>query len=375
MTILPAPPPATDRPAAGAAAPAAGGASAFAQLLAGHVDGDGHPASPSSPAPRPSRDGEAEPPAGCGEIAAAVHAAVAAWRADPADVALGAHLRRVLHEAVEDHAGPAAEAVAPIVGDAVAPPVETEGADRPPTSGDLPLARSVPVETPAPTVATTSPTLATPTPSTDAAVPVTADVPRPVAAAPEAPAATPTLPEGADAAARTTTATRVPAPTRRPDPAAHTAPATMDAGEVVAELAEPVASAPTTDTPAPTAARPATAAATLQRVLQAVEALEHAPPPRRMAIEVEGVQLTVAMQGDDVAVAVRGGAEQLPAGWQRDLASVLRGRGLGLAGEGAASGGDGRRGAAHDGRPAPRPPTGSHPAPVRARSADAGLRL
>ncbi len=80
--------------------------------------------------------------------------------------------------------------------------------------------------------------------------------------------------------------------------------------------------------------------------MRAVEALENAPPPKRVSFEVDGLRLTVSMRGDEVNVAVRGGGDQLGSGWQRDLDGALRGRGLGLS-DGHASDtdreGDGRR--------------------------------
>jgi hypothetical protein len=89
-------------------------------------------------------------------------------------------------------------------------------------------------------------------------------------------------------------------------------------------------------------------AGVLDRVLRAVEALENAPPPRRLAIEVEGIRLTIGLQGDEVRVVVRAGADQLGADGHRDLGDLLRGRGLDLA---ADSGSD--RGASQRGGQAP----------------------
>lgn len=127
-------------------------------------------------------------------------------------------------------------------------------------------------------------------------------------------------------------------------------PAARVAAPGQADMAAAASATSDVDGAAPAASRPTEGpqplpATVLDRVMRAVDALENAPPPKRVSFEVDGLRLTVSLRGDEVNVAVRGGGDQLGAGWQRDLDSALRGRGLGLAdGQGSdADRGDGRR--------------------------------
>ncbi len=118
-------------------------------------------------------------------------------------------------------------------------------------------------------------------------------------------------------------------------------PALLDAGSRASEVASPVA---------------------IERVLRAVEALENAPPPRRMTFDVDGVRVAVSLTGRDVTVDL-GGDRRLP----QDLARALADRGFDLAGE------SGRHGAPDDDRAparrwreeAPGPALGQRPRAVR----------
>jgi len=106
--------------------------------------------------------------------------------------------------------------------------------------------------------------------------------------------------------------------------------------------------------------------AVLDRVLRAVEALEQAPPPRQMSIEVEGIRLTIGLQGDEVRVVVRAGADQLGSGWDRELGGLLREQGFDLAADtGSGRGASQDRDERSDAAP---PRAGDHDA-LRARPA------
>lgn len=415
MNVLPAHAPAPSAPGR----PATGGEppTGFGSLLAGHVG-------PPPEVPPEAAAGDGEP----GDVAAAVQAAIAAWRADPAEVGLGTRLRQVLAgtvrattaraggvagaaaaTAVAEDAGTvdgaevspatvgavtgaaAAERTGPVAPVEVAEPVVAqEGSDTAragvtPTAGTAPaVARpdEVPVEEgmdgegrvrPLPTPTTTD-AEATSGQRPDAVVAPSRPSSVSPGTAPDAPVAGPAAarPASPVAVTRPRTAVEVPA---RPEPAVGPD-RPVDAPELVAATTSSVDASPAAarpDGPATT-----TSAAALDRVLRAVEALEHAPPPRRLAVEVEGVRLTVAMRGDEVSVSVRTGADQLAPGWQRDLATVLRDRGLGLATD---SGSAQHQGQGHDPRRGPQAGADTAPAHTRAPSrplhpADpAGLRL
>jgi hypothetical protein len=73
------------------------------------------------------------------------------------------------------------------------------------------------------------------------------------------------------------------------------------------------------------------------RVEEAVRALENAPPPRDVTLEVDGLILHVRMRGDMVRVI---GDGLLPRGWEADLRPSLEARGFDLATGGDESGPD-----------------------------------
>lgn len=396
MNVLPAPSP-TSAPTGGRPGHEdAGEPGSFGRLLAGAVGDHEVSRRPGQAVVGASPHGEAHPGDTEGEhevqgdVAAAVHAAIAAWRVDPGDVALGAHLRQVLREAVDATTEPAADVAG------TGTPVAVEGTG--PAAGVTPAAGEVPTRTIEP---------ASETP------PAVAGEPQSVASAPSEVPITPGTPGDATVVTAATDAPRTDtppadaptgaAPATGPSTVAPTTPDHAVAGHgPTAATDVSTTSEPTRDLPVgevaelaptggadgaarsadagPTAARSGgtavTAASTLDRVLRAVEALEHAPPPRRMAIEVEGVQLSVALQGDEVSVAVRGGADHLAPGWQRDLAAALRGRGLGLAGDGgggADSQHPSRRGTA--GHPDRTPTRRPAPSPTSPSAEGTALRL
>lgn len=155
---------------------------------------------------------------------------------------------------------------------------------------------------------------------------------------------------GAPTATGTATVTteRVDGVGRRP--AATERPVARVAAPPQADMAAAASATSDVDGAAPAPSRPAEGSqpvpsTALDRVMRAVEALENAPPPKRVSFEVDGLRLTVSLRGDEVNVAVRGGGDQLGSGWQRDLDGALRGRGLGLSdGQGSDTDrGDGRQ--------------------------------
>ena len=82
----------------------------------------------------------------------------------------------------------------------------------------------------------------------------------------------------------------------------------------------------------------------VERVVALVEQLRHAPPPRTVTVDLEGLggtRVVVALRGEAVTVAPVAGAP-LDTGFNSDLSRSLAERGLHLAGEGSA-GGSGRR--------------------------------
>lgn len=130
-------------------------------------------------------------------------------------------------------------------------------------------------------------------------------------------------------------------------------------------------------TAAPTA--PSTAHAPLvARVMDALDILENAPPPRRMTVEVpdhEGLRLHVVLRGTEVHVSVRGGSPADLAGWSRDLTDGLAARGFSLGGFSDESGQERHRDP-HDQQPDTPPPPPAAGRRVRAdRPDDQGLRL
>lgn len=104
--------------------------------------------------------------------------------------------------------------------------------------------------------------------------------------------------------------------------------ATSSSTATVTATAAPSGTAPAEDT--------GLHARIVARVVQAVEALENAPPPRRMTVEVpdsDGLRLQVAMRGTEVHVSIQSGTGQPDLGaWGRELAASLASRGMSLGG-------------------------------------------
>ena len=395
-----------------------GAPTGFGALLAGQVAAHGAaPQASEAPAdPGDEPDDTTDDPS----VAAAVHAAIAAWRADPGGVALGRHLRTVLHETVTASTAPQVvpggdaqgtqpdgtivqPATVPTVGEAatseVAPTVDTapanplaaatvdasdQEATAPEDLQDLPApAQDASPSSPAGTSSSRPVTAVTPadpaTPATPADPATSADPATP--AVPAEPATAPT----ATATAPTGAAPAVDAPgspaSADPRPRTHRVePAPPDDRPDVAAAHVGREGAPRPNgASVPRVGHTSVSAATIDRVLRAAEALEHAPPPRHVAVEVEGVQLSVALRGHEISVTVRAGADQLAPGWQRDLAAALGDRGLGLAadGGGGAASRDGHGPGHHGPRPdrtAP-PHPGTPPSRSRRPADPADLRL
>lgn len=142
-------------------------------------------------------------------------------------------------------------------------------------------------------------------------------------------------------------------------------------------------SAPAADVSAPAApAHPPTGgsdlhARVLGRVMDALDVLENAPPPRRLTVDLpdgDGLRLHVALRGGEVHVSVVGsGAAGDLSGWTRDLSDALAARGFSLGGFSAGTGQDDRRPPTDGGQPADDPTT-PRPRP-RPQVVDQGLRL
>jgi hypothetical protein len=84
-----------------------------------------------------------------------------------------------------------------------------------------------------------------------------------------------------------------------------------------------------------------------QRVEAAVQALEMAPDPKRLTLQLDdlgGLRMVVSLRPDGVHVNVVGDSESLPAGWDRDLGRALRDKGYSLGGDAAGSRREGGRG-------------------------------
>lgn len=112
----------------------------------------------------------------------------------------------------------------------------------------------------------------------------------------------------------------------------------------------------------------------VSRVLDALDVLQNAPPPRRMTIDVpdaDGLRLQVALRGTEVHVSiVGGGPANAHTGWGRELTSALATRGFHLGG----SGGDAGHQEQRDRRQPPAPPADDQPHRPAVRR-DHGLRL
>ena len=220
------------------------------------------------------------------------------------------------------------------------------------------------------------------------------DAPRPAADAPRT--GTPNVTNGVTASGAPVATDRVsPTATATPadsavDAVRHEAaprsladtPGTTGSEVAVPRTSSPAASAPTSGGGA-TAPAPAAASRELVgRVLDALDLLEHAPPPRRMTIEVpdaDGLRLHVSLRGSEVHVAVQSGGAGSPdlSGWGRELSAGLASRGFDLGGFSTDGRGDPHGEGAprdeHDPRHAPRTDRGRrHPART---STDTGLRL
>jgi hypothetical protein len=222
--------------------------------------------------------------------------------------------------------------------------------------------------------------------------PAAAPVPAPPSAeAPRAPAAAP-VPGGAATAAG-------PAAAGGGEPPAPPASAGRDdtgspAGAArPAEPPAPVGTTPTApasgDPAAPPAdptvtARPADTgslhARAVGRVMDALDLLENAPPPRRMTVELpdaEGLRLQVALRGGEVHVSVLGGggtSHEL-AGWNRDLTTALAARGLQLGTFDTGTGDPRDRPSRDPDAPSQPPAPPAAQQPRRHPTTDQGLRL
>ncbi|MBW3657875.1 MAG: hypothetical protein KY457_04500 [Actinobacteria bacterium] len=171
----------------------------------------------------------------------------------------------------------------------------------------------------------------------------------------------------------TTGRTEVPLPTGPEPRSAGSSPAPPGPTTLATEVTAP-ASAPASSAPAPTGDLPARM---LGRVMDALDVLENAPPPRRLTIDLpdaDGLRLHVALRGSEVQVSVVGGGSGGDlSGWTRDLSEALAARGFSLGGFSAGTGQDDRRRPADADQPADDPTT-PRPRP-RPRADDQGLRL
>jgi hypothetical protein len=290
-------------------------------------------------APDAAEDAPADPRSA---TAVAVLGVIAEWRAAGRTDKLGETVRA----AVAEVAGRSAPAAPPAAVAAPAVPVAAEA-----VTGDAPPASHP--DAPSPSAADDPVPAATPA----APIPDAGDAPATVRAAGGALAAGGVEAFPADATA--------PAPAEQlPE---RTIAPTVDASPVAADPAVtiglPVSDAPRSER----TTRPLPSAAA-ERVLRAIEVLQHAPPPRRLSFEIDGVRITVALQADGVAVDLRGPGGPVPATWRSDLGATLAAHGFDLA--------SGSRD--HD-QPPPRPdappasaPTAPGPAATRS---DHGLRL
>lgn len=144
----------------------------------------------------------------------------------------------------------------------------------------------------------------------------------------------------------------------------------VDGPDGIVEVADLLGATTTAETSEAGTTAPSSA---LRRVLDAIEHLENAPPPRQLAIEIDGVTLVVSMRGDTVHVETPAGMD-LGDAWHRDLARSLADRGLDLAGRGSGEQGRGdadRRSPDVPGNDAGR----SRPRPQRTTTPDDHLRL
>ena len=147
-----------------------------------------------------------------------------------------------------------------------------------------------------------------------------------------------------------------------PEPAAPAAPAPAP----TASPADPDATPTQGTAPTPTTGRvdlqgsaPASAGAgttSVERVVALVEQLKHAPPPRTVTVDLEGLggmRMVVSLRGESVVIAPVGG-QSLDAGFTSDLSRGFAEAGLRFAAEGQAGDGTDER---------PRQRRGGHPAP------------
>lgn len=291
-------------------------------------------------------------------VAGAAHplqAALTEWAARAASGTAGEDVGNPRGEAAVAASGDGMVAVEGAMGTGETPAAPTDGAPVTPATAAVPAAPAVP-GTPTTAAAAASPAPPVP-PVLEGAVTAqaTAAVARPVAAEAKATGAV----------------------TADIDPATGSDPAPMPS--------TPSSSATTSATAA--SAAPAGTAATgdaglhariVARVVQAVEALENAPPPRRMTVEVpdsEGLRLQVAIRGGEVHVSVQASTGQPDLGaWGRELASTLAARGMTLGGfETGTDGHPGRRPDQPDADPdADADPSGPQDGRPRALRTDSG---
>lgn len=178
------------------------------------------------------------------------------------------------------------------------------------------------------------------------------------------------LPAGTDALQGTTEAAVPAAATRDVRPESGATP--RDLSSSVPQSAMPGVTTASTDMGGVPADGPATADLRLvERVMEAVELLENAPPPRRIRLEVGDLRLAVSLRADGVHVAIDGDAAPTRT-WQSDLSTALEARGMSLADGGARDGGDRREPPDPEETPAPPTPRPGRRAPD---DADRGLRI
>lgn len=188
--------------------------------------------------------------------------------------------------------------------------------------------------------------------------------------------------QGASPAAGTASSTAMPPPAVDPTVNGVEAPVRTSpdpgTGTPAAPLppAADVATAPAS-APAPTGSSDLHARL-VARVMDALDVLENAPPPRRLTVDLpdaEGLRLQVSLRGGEVHVSIVGGASGADlSGWNRDLTEALAARGFSLGGFAAGTGQDERRQPGDEGQPPADQPSTPRPR-VRPRAADQDLRL
>lgn len=209
----------------------------------------------------------------------------------------------------------------------------TAGPDQPHVARDADVVSTQGDEASGRPVGVTTPADADPTPAHRE------DTPRPVNSVPATTPSAETTPATSGMASE-------PAPDGPPEVAAHTSPLAGRVDDRPADHARPRAANPMPPAHplgedggevAPSGPRPplldpgsrageVASPTAIDRVLRAVEALENAPPPRRMTFDVDGVRIAVSLVGREVAVDL-GVDRRVP----EELVRVLQDRGFQLA--------------------------------------------